>query len=120
MKADAKALFSKVIDFDEYREFWRKGKALVELQVHGPIMNLISMVYTDNSSTEKVNHKNFKLGKIMQSMTDLPEFDFIPHVISTNIQLKLMFRWTDLYNQLHGAGYCLHPEFQAYNHNHTT
>ena len=32
MKADAKAGFSEVIDFDEYREFWRKGKALVELR----------------------------------------------------------------------------------------
>ena len=31
MKAEARAQFSKVIDFDEYREFWQKGKALVEL-----------------------------------------------------------------------------------------
>ena len=68
-------------------------------------------------------------------MTGLPEFDFIPRVrahyfhqypikqikmdSSTNIQLnklKWMARWTDLYNPLHGAGYCLHPEFHAYNH----
>ena len=41
MKADAKAQFSEVIDFDEYREFWRKGKALVELLESGPIMNLL-------------------------------------------------------------------------------
>ena len=41
MKADAKAQFSEVIDFDEYREFWRKSKALVELLVSGPIMNLL-------------------------------------------------------------------------------
>ena len=41
MKADAKAGFSEVIDFDEYREFWRKGKELAELQVSGPVMNLL-------------------------------------------------------------------------------
>ena len=80
MKADAKAGFSEVIDFDEYREFWRKGKALVELRVRGPIMNLLRMVYSDNAGTGKVNHENFKLGKILQSMTDSPEFDFIPRV----------------------------------------
>ena len=40
MKADAKARFSEVIDFDEYREIWRKGKALVEFKVSGPIMKL--------------------------------------------------------------------------------
>ena len=60
MKADAKARFSKVIDFDEYREIWRKGKALVELRVCGPVMNLLRMVYSDNSGTGKVNHENFK------------------------------------------------------------
>ena len=38
------------------------------------------MVYSDNSGTGKVNHKNFKLGKILQSMTDSPEFDFILRV----------------------------------------
>ena len=36
--------------------------------------------YSDNSCTGKVNHNNFKLGKILQSMTDSPEFDFIPCV----------------------------------------
>ena len=41
MKADAQAQFSKVIDCDEYRELWRKGKVLVELRVCGPIMNLL-------------------------------------------------------------------------------
>ena len=41
MKADAKAQFSEVKDFDEYREIWRLGKALVELRVCGPIMNLL-------------------------------------------------------------------------------
>ena len=80
MKADAKAGFSEVIDFDEYREIWRKGKALVELRVCGPVMNLLRMVYSDNSGTGKVNHENFKLGKILQSMTDSPELDFIPRV----------------------------------------
>ena len=61
-------------------KFWRKGKALVELRVRGPIMNLLRTVYSDNSGTGKVNHENFKLGKILQSMTDSPEFDFIPRV----------------------------------------
>ena len=41
MKADGRAQFSEVIDFDEYRELWRKGKALVELLVRGPVMNLL-------------------------------------------------------------------------------
>ena len=27
-----------------------------------------------------------------------------------------MAQWTDLHNPLHGAGYCLDPEFQAYDH----
>ena len=60
MKADAKAGFSEAIDFDEYREIWRKGKALVELRVCGPVMNLLQMVYSDDSGTGKVNHENFK------------------------------------------------------------
>ena len=44
-------------------------------------MNLIQMAYTDN-------HQNFKLGKILQSMTDSPEFNlFCAYVlvISTDI-----------------------------------
>ena len=119
MEANAKARISEVIDNAEYRKFWRQGKALVELRVRGPIMNLVRMAYSDISGSGKVNHENFKLGKILQSMTDPPEFDFIPRdvrVISTNIQLKWMVRWTDLHNPLHGAGYCLDPEFHAYDH----
>ena len=65
MKADAKARFSKVIDIAKYREFWRQGKAPVELLVRGPIMNLLRMAYSDNSGTGKVNYENFKLGKIL-------------------------------------------------------
>ena len=65
------------MDIVEYREFWRKGKVIVELQVCGPIMNLLRMADIDNSCSEKVNQENFKLGKILQSMTDSPEFDFI-------------------------------------------
>ena len=42
MKADAKARFSEVVDIAEDREFLRKGKALVELQVCGPIVKLLS------------------------------------------------------------------------------
>ena len=79
-KADAKARFSEVVDIAEYREFWRKGKALVELRVCGPIMNILRMAYSDNSCSGNVNHENFKLGNILQSMTDSPEFDFIPRV----------------------------------------
>ena len=41
MKADAKVRFSQVVDIAEDMEFWRKGQALVELQVCGPIMNLL-------------------------------------------------------------------------------
>ena len=43
-------------------------------------MNLLRMVDSDNSCTGKVNHENFKLSKILQIMTDSPEFDFIPLV----------------------------------------
>ena len=77
MKAYAKPLFSKVIDIAEDREFWRKGKALVELLVCGPVINLLQMADSENSCTGQVNHENFKLGKIWQSITDSPEFDFI-------------------------------------------
>ena len=41
-------------------------------------MNLLA--FSENSGTGKVNHENFKLGKILQSMTDSPKFDFILHV----------------------------------------
>ena len=43
MKADAKARFSEVVYTAEDREFLRKGKALVELQVCGPCKNLFPM-----------------------------------------------------------------------------
>ena len=52
----------------------------------------------------------------MQTMTDSPEFDFVPRVVSSHIQLKWMARWTDLHNPLLGAGYCLDPEFHAHDH----
>ena len=77
MKVNAKAQFSKVVDIVEDREFWRKGKVIVELQVCGPIMNLLRMADSDNSCSGKVNQENFKLGKILQKMTDSPEFDLI-------------------------------------------
>ena len=66
MKVDAQAQFSNVIDIAEYREFWRKGKALVELLVSGPIMNLLRKACSDNSCTGKVYHEIFQLGKILQ------------------------------------------------------
>ena len=80
MKANAKARFSEVVDIAEDREFWRKGKALVELLVCGVIMNLLLIADSENSGTGKINHENFKLGKILWSMTDSPKFDFIPRV----------------------------------------
>ena len=51
-----------------------------------------------------------------QTHLNLISFRAYVRVISTNIQLKWMALWTDLYNPLHGSGYCLHPEFHAYNH----
>ena len=50
---DAKAQFSEVVDIAEDREFWRKGKALVELQVCGPIMNLLRMADIDIPALER-------------------------------------------------------------------
>ncbi len=64
----------------------------------------------------KVYHENFKLGKLLQSMTDSPEFDFIPSTVRNEIQSKWMSRWEDLHNPLHGAGYCLDPEFHGHGH----
>ena len=80
MKPDAKARFSEVLDIVQNKEFWRKGTALVELC--GPIMNLLRMADSDIPGTGKVYHENFKLGKILQSMTDSPEFEFIPVVLA--------------------------------------
>ena len=80
IKANAKAQFSEVVDIAEDREFWRKGKALVELRVCGPMMNFLRMTYSDSSCTGKVNHRNFNSGKILQRMTDSPKFDFILRV----------------------------------------
>jgi hypothetical protein len=45
MKAEAKACFSEVVDILENREFWRRGKALVELCV--PVMNLLKRADSD-------------------------------------------------------------------------
>ena len=99
MKAGAKARFSKVVDIAEDREFWRKGKAFVELQVCGPIMNLLRKADSDNSGTGKVYHENFKFCKILQSMTDSPEFDFIPRVCARYFhQYPIKMGW--LYGQI--------------------
>jgi hypothetical protein len=114
MKTDAKARFTEEVDIVEDREIWRKSKALVELC--DPIMNLLRMADSDIPGTGKVYHENFKLGKILQSMTDSPEFNFIPSTFCIDIQSKWMSRWTDLHNPLHGAGYCLDPEFHAHDH----
>ena len=51
MKAYVKAQSSEVVDIAEDREFWRKNKALVELQVCGPIMNLLKMADCEKSCT---------------------------------------------------------------------
>ena len=106
MKANAKAWFSKVIDIAEDREFWPKGKALVELQVCGYFMNLLQMA---DSDIPALYHDNFKLGKILQSMIrqillNLISFYTHVHVLSTDIQLKWMAWWTDLHNLLGAAG----------------
>ena len=53
MKAYAKAWFIEVRDIAEEREFWRKGKALVELQVCGPVMNLLQMADSDIPALER-------------------------------------------------------------------
>ncbi len=94
MKADAKARFAEVVDIVEDRKFWRKCKALVEYC--GPIMNLLRMADSNIPGTGKVYHENFKLGKILQSMTDSPEFDFIPCNVCVDVQSKWMSLWTDL------------------------
>ena len=57
---------------------------LVEL--YGPFMNLLPMADSDIPCSGKVYHENSKLGKILQSMTDSPEFDFIPRIFFTDIQ----------------------------------
>jgi hypothetical protein len=114
MKSDAKARFSEVVDIVEDREFWRKGKALVELC--GPIMNLPRMADSDIPGTAKVCHENFKLCKILQRVTGSCDFEFIPRTVRTDIQSRWMSRWEDLHNLLHGAGCCLDPEFHVHDH----
>ena len=53
MKANAKARLSKVVDIAEDRKFQRKGKALVELQVCGPVMNLLQIADSDIPALER-------------------------------------------------------------------
>ena len=53
MKANAKARLSKVVDIAEDRKFQRKGKALVELQVCGPVMNLLQMADSNIPALER-------------------------------------------------------------------
>ena len=61
-------------------------------------MNLLRTADGDIPGTGKVYDYNFNLGKILQSMTDSPEFDFISLVVSTDIIFKWMARCTDLHN----------------------
>ena len=49
-------------------------------------MNLLRTADGDIPGTGKVYDYNFNLGKILQSMTDSPEFDFISLVVSTDIR----------------------------------
>ena len=53
MKAYARVQFSEVVDIAEDRGFWRKGKALVELQVCGPVMNLLQIADSDIPALER-------------------------------------------------------------------
>ena len=51
-------------------------------------MNLLRMADSENSSTGKVNHKNLELGKILRSMTDSPELDFIQRIPDPEFHTK--------------------------------
>ena len=53
MKADAKVRSSEVVDIAEDREFWRRGKVLVELQVSGLIMNLLRKADRDIQALQR-------------------------------------------------------------------
>ena len=53
------------------------------------------MADSDNSGTGKVNHQNFKLVKILQSMTDSPEFDFIQHIHACCFHIFNYNGWLD-------------------------
>ena len=46
---------------------------------------------------------------------NLISFRGYARVVST-YSIKWTAQWTDLHNPLHGAGYCLYPEFHAYDH----
>ena len=69
-------------------ETGNSGEALVELC--GPIVNLLRVAYRQVivifPILESFYHENFKLGKILQTMTDSPEFN-LTHT-STNIRRR--------------------------------
>ena len=114
MKPEAKAKFAEVLDIVKGREFWRTAQCLVELST--PAMNLLRLADSDIPGTGKVYHEMFKTSKILESMSKSAEYNYIPKATHDAISAKWLQRWTDLHNPLHGAGYCLDPEFHSHDH----
>ena len=112
LKPEAKAKFSEIVDIVQNKEFWRTAKCLVELSA--PAMNLLRLADSDIPGTGKVYHEMFKTEKLLETMS--VEYDFIPKATRDAISAKWLQRWTDLHNPLHGAGYCLDPEFHSHDH----
>ena len=112
MKPEAKAKFAKIVDIVHNKEFWRTAKCLVELSA--PAMNLLRLADSNIPGTGKVYHEMFKTEKLLETMS--VEYDFIPKATRDAVRAKWMQRWTDLQNPLHGAGYCLDPEFHSHDH----
>jgi hypothetical protein len=114
MKADARAKFAEMLDTVQSKEFWKKAKALVELSA--PAMNLLRLADSDIPATGKVYHEMFKTGKLLESMLASDVYSFIPRSVHNDIHAKWLQRWTDLHSPLHGAGYCLDPEYNKHDH----
>jgi hypothetical protein len=114
MKPEAKAKFAEVLEIVKSNEFWRTARCLVELS--SLAMNLLRLADSDIPGTGKVYHEMFKTSKILESMSKSAEYDYIPKATHDAISAKWLKRWTDLHNPLHGAGYCLDPEFHAHDH----
>ncbi len=44
------------------------------------------------------------------------EYSFVPRLVHNDIHAKWLQRCMDFHSQLHGAGYCLHPEYNIHDH----
>jgi hypothetical protein len=114
MKVESRQKFDDVVTIVQSKDFWQTSKALIELS--SPAMNILRLADSDIPAAGKVYHEMFKTEKLLESMLASADFNFIPKPVHREIHAKWSKRWTDLHNPLHGAGYCLDPEFHDHDH----